>query len=138
MAVLTCDNNLFIERQRGTDISTRPVGSHHPSLPHSVTPRSKPRRNFSTPWTVFMITGLDRTYHTLIILHVFLVSHFIFLFIPCDRLISCYPSAFYCRLNTHCCIGHVLHGPETVSIFVFHLLNWSNLLHNFLIKFQYV
>jgi len=42
--------------------------SRHPSLLHSFTPDLKPTfstnlSHFSRPWTVFTITGPDRTYH---------------------------------------------------------------------------
>ena len=79
--------------------------SHHPSLLHSFTPGSKP--TFSTNPShlrLLLPTGLpswqwDWTGPIMLII-LFLVSHFNFLFVPCGGL-SCYPSAFYCTLNTH-------------------------------------
>jgi len=47
-----------------------------------------------------MTTGLDRTYHAMMLIVLFLVSHFNSLFVPCGRL-SWLPVTFYCTLNTH-------------------------------------
>jgi len=79
--------------------------SHHPSLLHSFPPGSKP--TFSTNPSLLRLllpTGLpswqrDWTGPIMLIV-LFLVSHFNFLFVPCGRQAD-YPSALYCTLNTH-------------------------------------
>ena len=61
----------------------------------SFPPTGLPRDNGTAPGA----PDLSRSSQSSLII-LFLVSHFIFLFISCGRL-SWLPSAFYCMLNTH-------------------------------------
>ena len=65
----------------------------------------------SSHWTVFMITGLDRTYHA----HQFIFSFFY-------RVVDWagYPSAFYCTLNTqYRIVSYHVKMPQPYTAFAF-------------------
>ena len=79
--------------------------SRHPSLLHSFTPGSKPTFSTNPSHLRFLLpTGLPSRQRDWIgpvmLIVLFLVSHFNFLFVPCGRL-SWLPVSFYCTLNTH-------------------------------------
>ena len=79
--------------------------SHHPSLLHSFTLGSKPTFSTNSSYlTLLLPTGLpswqrDWTGPIMLIV-LFLISHFNFLFVPCGGL-SWLPISFYYTLHTH-------------------------------------
>jgi len=77
-----------------------------------------------------MTTGLDRT---IMLIVLFLVSHFNFLFVPCGGLTTKqatrrYPSAFYCTLNTHYrIVSYRIYEAKIVSLIQYVLMQLTSL-----------